>query len=104
MTQLGHRDVSHAMLDGMMAQPALIAINGEREAHAERALVPWWSFSKTALATAALKLVAGGHCHLDQRIGSQPYKLRQLLQHRAGVPNYGALTSYHVAVRRGEKP
>jgi len=30
--------------------------------------------------------------------------LRQLLQHRAGVPNYGNLASYHEAVRRGEKP
>src|SRR5687768_11403862 len=66
--------------------------------------VPWWSFTKTALATAALQLVARGHCSLDQRVDSQPYTLRQLLQHRAGVPNYGGLAAYHEAVRRGDKP
>lgn len=107
MTRLGHRECLDAMLDGMMEQPLLAAsidANSEREADADRALVPWWSFTKTALATAALKLVARGYCRLDQRIGSHPYTLRQLLQHRAGVPNYGALTSYHEAVRRGEKP
>ncbi len=27
--------------------------------------VPWWSFSKSVLATAALKLVAEGACSLD---------------------------------------
>ena len=70
----------------------------------DHALVPWWSFTKTALATAALQLVALGHCRLDERIDDRPYTLRQLLQHRAGVPNYSGLASYHDAVRRGEKP
>jgi CubicO group peptidase (beta-lactamase class C family) len=71
---------------------------------ADRALVPWWSFTKTVLAAAALQLVARGHCHLDERIDGRPYTLRQLLQHRAGVPNYGGLASYRDAVRRGERP
>jgi CubicO group peptidase (beta-lactamase class C family) len=100
-------NVSRGMRDSMMDQPLLTATidaDGGPEIHADRALVPWWSFTKTALATAALKLVARGYCRLDQRIGSHPYTLRQLLQHRAGVPNYGALASYHEAVRRGEKP
>ena len=66
--------------------------------------VPWWSFTKTALATAALQLVGRGHFRLDDRIDGRPFTLRQLLQHRAGVPNYGGLASYHEAVRRGEKP
>ena len=95
------------MHDSSRDQPLLTAsidANSGSVIHADRALVPWWSFTKTALAAAALKLVALGYCHLDQRIGSYPFTLRHLLQHRAGVPNYGALTSYHAAVRRGEKP
>jgi D-alanyl-D-alanine carboxypeptidase len=70
----------------------------------DQVCVPWWSFTKTALATAALQLVARGHCALDERVDSQPYTLRQLLQHRAGIPNYGGLAAYHEAVRRGDKP
>ena len=65
---------------------------------------PGASFTKTALATAALLLVARGDLSLDDRIDNRPYTLRQLLQHRAGVPNYGTLASYHESVRRGEKP
>jgi CubicO group peptidase (beta-lactamase class C family) len=83
---------------------ASLDANGGPEIHAHRTLLPWWSFTKTALAAAALKLVAQRYCRLDQRIGHHPYTLRQLLQHRAGVPNYGALAAYHEAVRRGEKP
>jgi D-alanyl-D-alanine carboxypeptidase len=71
---------------------------------ADLARVPWWSFTKTVLATAALQLVARGCLSLDDRIDGRPYTLRQLLQHRAGVPNYGNLASYHEAVRRGDKP
>jgi len=70
----------------------------------EDAAVPWWSFTKTALATVALQLVAQGKLVLDDAIDDRPYTLRQLLQHRAGVPDYGRLTSYHAAVRRGERP
>jgi CubicO group peptidase (beta-lactamase class C family) len=95
------------MLGTMIDQPLLTAsidASSGPEIRADRALVPWWSFTKTALAAAALKLVARGYCRLDQRLGSHPYTLRQLLQHRAGVPDYGALASYHEAVRRGEKP
>jgi D-alanyl-D-alanine carboxypeptidase len=65
---------------------------------------PWWSFTKTALATAALQLVERGYLDLDGQIGDRLYTLRQLLQHRAGVPNYGDLASYHDAVARGDKP
>jgi CubicO group peptidase (beta-lactamase class C family) len=48
--------------------------------------------------------VVRGHCGLDQRVDNQPYTLRQLLQHRAGVPNYGGLAAYHEAIRRCDKP
>ncbi|HEY7245413.1 MAG TPA: serine hydrolase domain-containing protein [Xanthobacteraceae bacterium] len=83
---------------------ARIDADGGPEAPANHARVPWWSFTKTALATAALQLVGRGHFRLDERIDSRPFTLRQLLQHRAGVPSYGGLACYHEAVRRGEKP
>jgi len=95
------------MFGSMPHQPVLTAridANGGPEIRADYARVPWWSFTKTALATAALQLVARGHCRLDERLDGRPYTLRQLLQHRAGVPNYGNLASYHEAVRRGDEP
>jgi CubicO group peptidase (beta-lactamase class C family) len=70
----------------------------------QQATVPWWSYTKTALATAALRLVSQGQLELDEPFEGRPYTLRQLLQHRAGVPDYGNLPSYHEAVRQGEKP
>jgi D-alanyl-D-alanine carboxypeptidase len=95
------------MLGSMADQASLTAridATGGPEVGADQARVPWWSFTKTALAAAALQLVARGECRLDERIDGRPYTLRQLLQHRAGVPDYGTLTSYPKAVRRGEKP
>jgi CubicO group peptidase (beta-lactamase class C family) len=95
------------MLAGMKDQRFLTAqINADSGpgACADQTRVPWWSFTKTALAAAALKLVARGCFSLDDRTGGRPYTLRQLLQHRAGVPNYGGLASYHAAVERGDRP
>ncbi|SKA15775.1 CubicO group peptidase, beta-lactamase class C family [Enhydrobacter aerosaccus] len=63
-------------------------------------LVPWWSFTKTVLAAAALILVRDGRLTLDGPISGKPYTVRQLLQHRAGLGNYGALPDYHDAVAR----
>ena len=60
--------------------------------------VPWWSLTKTALAAGALTLVADGRLALDAPLLPKPYTLRQLLQHTAGVPNYGDLVEYHEAV------
>jgi CubicO group peptidase (beta-lactamase class C family) len=56
------------------------------------------------LATAVLQLVDRGKLNLDDQVDDRPYTLRQLLQHRAGVPNYGGLASYHDAVAHGENP
>ncbi len=83
---------------------ARIDTNGGPDNASDQHCVPWWSFTKTALATAALQLAGRGDLDLDARIENCPYTLRQLLQHRAGVPNYGDLPSYHEAVRRGEMP
>jgi CubicO group peptidase (beta-lactamase class C family) len=66
--------------------------------------VPWWSFAKTVLAAAALVLVEQGRLTVDATLPGRPYTLRQLLQHRAGVPEYGVLADYHAAVARGDPP
>jgi len=65
-------------------------------------LFPWWSFTKTIIAFAALRLVEVGTLELDAPRPHKRYTLRQLLLHRAGVPNYGGLEAYHEAVSRGE--
>lgn len=99
--------ILRAIVDGMTDQGFHVArmdADGGPEIRADHARVPWWSFTKTALATAALQLVGRGYFRLDERINSSPFTLRQLLQHRAGIPNYGGLASYHEAVRRGERP
>ena len=56
------------------------------------------------MAATALQLVAQGHLSLDKKLRNSPYSLRQLLQHRAGLPEYGRLESYHAAVDRRETP
>ncbi|WP_201864502.1 serine hydrolase domain-containing protein [Microvirga soli] len=67
-------------------------------------LVPWWSFTKTVLAVAALVLVRDGLIELDEPVEGKPYTLRHLLQHRSGLTNYGSLRAYHEAVERGDDP
>ncbi len=64
--------------------------------------VPWWSFTKTVIAAAALALVRDGRLALDERLDGRPYTLRQLLQHRAGLTEYGRLQAYHDAVARND--
>jgi len=66
------------------------------------AVVPWWSFTKTLISTAVLALVRDGVLRLDDRLPGRPDTLRLLLQHRAGLADYGELRSYHEAVLRDE--
>jgi len=66
--------------------------------------VPWWSFTKTVLAAAALVLVRDGLLPLDESLPGRPYSLRHLLQHRSGLANYGGLAEYHEAVSRNDDP
>jgi CubicO group peptidase (beta-lactamase class C family) len=67
-------------------------------------LVPWWSFSKTVLAAAALVLVDRRKLDLDLPVADAPYTLRHLLQHTSGLPDYGPNPDYHQAVAAGESP
>jgi CubicO group peptidase (beta-lactamase class C family) len=62
--------------------------------------VPWWSFTKTVIAAAALALVRDGRLTLDAILPGRSCTLRQLLQHRAGLSDYGRLAAYHDAVAR----
>ncbi|VVP79376.1 D-alanyl-D-alanine carboxypeptidase [Pseudomonas fluorescens] len=64
--------------------------------------IPWWSFTKTVLAVTALSLVRDGRVGLDEPIAGQPFTLRQLLRHEAGLADYGELAPYHAAVANHE--
>ncbi|WP_081740038.1 serine hydrolase [Afipia sp. P52-10] len=66
--------------------------------------VPWWSFTKTLIAAAALVLVRDGRLQLDTHMPGRRFTLRQLLQNRAGVPNYGGLAAYHRDVAANRDP
>jgi CubicO group peptidase (beta-lactamase class C family) len=65
---------------------------------------PWWSFTKTALAIASLRLVESGLLALDEPIAGERFSLRQLLRHEAGLPDYGSLPRYHEDVAAGRSP
>lgn len=64
-------------------------------------VVPWWSFGKTVIAAAVLSLVAEGRARLDETVVGDA-TLAELLQHRAGLPDYGAIAAYHAAVDASE--
>ncbi|WP_111429456.1 serine hydrolase domain-containing protein [Rhodobacteraceae bacterium DSL-40] len=70
----------------------------------DRPVFPWWSLTKTAIATCVMQRAEAGKADLDAALPDAPYSLRQLLQHRAGLPDYGGLAAYHLAVRRGDLP
>ncbi|WP_119165558.1 serine hydrolase domain-containing protein [Algihabitans albus] len=68
------------------------------------ACFPYWSFTKTAIAIATLKLVEAGALDLDAPLDGQAYSLRQLLAHTSGLPDYGQLEDYHRAVADRQPP
>lgn len=80
-------------------------IVGKAERRSEQSiLVPWWSFTKTVLAGAALVLAGQNRLDLDEPIKGKPYSLRHLLQHTSGLPDYGGLPEYRAAVTAREEP
>lgn len=82
----------------------LVDADGALDSSSSLAVVPWWSFTKTLIAACVLRLVERGSIALDAPLANQRFTTRQLLQHRAGVRNYGELADYHAAVERGEHP
>ena len=83
---------------------AAVARQGALVAGSSTATVAWWSFTKTLMAAAALKLHEEGRLELDTCVDQYSFTLRQLLRHTAGLGNYGGLKQYHDAVKRGECP
>lgn len=65
-------------------------------------VVPWWSFTKTQISALVLTLVRDRSVSLDNPLPDQPFSLRELLQHRAGLADYGGLPAYHAAVAADE--
>jgi CubicO group peptidase (beta-lactamase class C family) len=49
--------------------------------------VPWWSFTKTALSIALLRLSEGGRIDLDVAVPGKPFTPAQLPRHEAGLPD-----------------
>jgi D-alanyl-D-alanine carboxypeptidase len=90
--------------DGMTVLMITATVTDEAVVADSSLPVPWWSFTKTVVAAAALVLVAQGRLSLDGRLADRWCTLRQLLQHRAGVANYGGLADYHAAVGRRDAP
>lgn len=71
---------------------------------APNAVFPWWSFSKSVLAALILRAAESGTLDLDAPFNGHPFTLLQILQHRAGLPDYGPLPAYQKAVKDGEPP
>ncbi len=65
------------------------------------ALLQTYSISKTLFAVVALRLAEAGALNLDAAAPGCPAEVtpRRLLNHTAGVPDYGMLRTYHQAVR-----
>ena len=87
-----------------MEARAFIRQHGEAEATGVLEPVPWWSFTKTVLAIALLRLSEHGSVSLDEPIVGKPYTPIQLLRHEAGLPDYGSLPRYHADVEAGRSP
>ncbi|MFD2236634.1 serine hydrolase domain-containing protein [Aureimonas populi] len=83
---------------------ALIGADGRVIVESSRDFVPWWSFTKTLIATLALKLAGEGRLDLDAPMHDPRYTLRQVLHHTAGLPDYAGLAAYQAAVAAEEAP
>jgi len=81
-----------------------VVANNQLKSSEDKSLVPWWSFTKTALAAGALSLVAKDQLELDTPLSEKSYTLRQLLQHTAGLRDYGGFPEYREAVARKDAP
>lgn len=71
---------------------------------APTALLPWWSFTKTLIAACAMIRAREGFMDLDAALPGRAYSLRQLMNHTAGLRDYGTVGPYHQAVAAGEDP
>jgi CubicO group peptidase (beta-lactamase class C family) len=88
----------------MVESTAFLDDEGRPDASGAAACVPWWSFGKTVLAIAALRLVERGSLLLHAPVEGRAYSLAQLLRHEAGLPDYGGLARYHEDVAAAKAP
>lgn len=87
-----------------MEATALVREDGSTVTSGVTARVPWWSFTKTVLAIATLRLAEQSRIDLNRSIDDKPYTPAQLLRHEAGLPDYGDLPTYHDAVAARQEP
>ena len=87
-----------------MEARAIIRADGDEDASGIAKSIPWWSFTKTALSVALLRLSEGGSIDLDNPVVGKPFTPAQLLRHEAGLPDYGSLAGYHDDVEAGRLP
>ncbi len=83
---------------------AIIDADGTVTQTGSAARVPWWSFTKTVLSIAILRLTEEGALDLDDKLPGEPFTARQLLRHEAGLPDYGVIARYHADVAAGKPP
>ncbi|CAG8871035.1 D-alanyl-D-alanine carboxypeptidase [Pseudomonas fluorescens] len=82
-----------------------IIVNGQQSpTEHSHEVVPWWSFTKTVLAAAALTLVRDRLIKLDDLVPGREFSLRQMLKHQAGLADYSELKEYHAAVAGQQTP
>ncbi|KZN49303.1 serine hydrolase domain-containing protein [Pseudoalteromonas luteoviolacea] len=67
-------------------------------------MVPWWSFTKSVIATLVMRLTATGQIKLDDFYPGKPFTYKQLLNHSSGLGDYSFLPEYHNAVANNDKP
>jgi CubicO group peptidase (beta-lactamase class C family) len=91
-------------LQGTMNATAIIDADGTVTRSGLTDCVPWWSFTKTALSIATLRLAEQGALELDEKLPGELFSVRQLLRHEAGLPDYGAIARYHSDVAVGKRP
>lgn len=87
-----------------MEARAFIRASGKADVSGVATSIPWWSFTKTALSIALLRLCEGGKIALDEAVEGKPYTPAQLLRHQAGLPDYGSIAAYQVDVETGRPP
>ncbi|WP_285295734.1 serine hydrolase domain-containing protein [Aureimonas altamirensis] len=87
-----------------MEARAIIGADGKIDLSGIATAVPWWSFTKTVLSVALLRLSEGNRIDLDQTVSGRPFTPAQLLRHEAGLPDYGMLAAYHADVAAGRSP
>jgi D-alanyl-D-alanine carboxypeptidase len=83
---------------------AIVEANGTLMDGASTAIVPWWSFTKSLIAVAVLRLAEQGRLALDVPLDDFPCTPRDLLQHRAGVADYSGIADYHAGAAQGDTP